>query len=165
MGAPIADPLNRHRRPKIGLRPLLICLPIGCAFALNDITSIESSRLAFIGLSTDSTLLALAPILLFVLWITCFQFWLSSCRSKTEWLIRLAVLGIASMVIINGTWLFAFRNTATMRLLQIPKPDEIQSIERKTGLKLSLMSAGNDCSILFDNRAPSTQNELKNGIV
>ncbi len=132
---------------------------------LNDITSIESGRLASLGMSTEATMLSLTPIPLLILWIACFQFWLSTRHSVIGWAIRLAGLCIVSMAIFNGTWLFAFRHTATVRISQIPELPEIRRIERETGLKLSWMSRGNDCSILFDNRSPNIQKQLQDALI
>ncbi len=164
MDALTADLPNRERKPTVGLRPLLICLPVAWAFMLNDITSVESNRFSSVGMSTDATLLSLTPIPLLVLWIACFQFWLSTRQSVIGWTVRLAALWIVSIGIFNGTWLFAFRNTDEVRFSQMPEPDEIRKIERETGLKLSWMSRGNDCSVLFDNRAPNTQNQLQDAL-
>ncbi len=132
---------------------------------LNDITSIESGRLSSVGMSTDATLLSLTPIPLLVLWVGCFQIWVSTRHSVAGWIIRLVALWIISISIFGGTRLFTFRNTATVRISEMPEPDTIRKIERKTGLKLSWMSRGNDFTVLFDKRAPETQTQLQNALL
>ena len=158
------DPPNRERKPTVALRLLLIGLPFAWAFMLNDITSIESGCLSVVEMSADATLLSLTPIPLLVFWIACFQYWLSIRPSVAGWIVRLAALWIVSIAIFGGTWLFAFRNTATVRISQMPEPDAIRKIERQTGMKLSWRSRGNDCLVLFDNRAPNTQNQLQDAL-
>ena len=165
MDALQADPPNRERRPTIGLRLLLLALPCAWAFMLNDITSIESGRLSVVGMSTDATLLSLTPIPLLVLWVVCFQYWVSTRHSVVGWIRRLVALWLIAIAIFGGTWVFTFRNTSTVRISQMPEPDELRKIERKTGLKLSWTSRGNDCSVLFDKRAPDTQNQLQDALL
>lgn len=160
-----ADQPNRERRPIAGVRLLLLALPCAWAFMLNDITSIEAGRLSVVGLPADATLLSLTPIPLLILWLVCFQYWITTRRSVSNWVVRLVALWLISIAMVGGVWQFAFRNTATMRISQMPESDAIQEVERKTGLKLSWMSRGNDCSVLFDKRTPAAQNQLQNALV
>lgn len=128
---------------------------------LNDHTSIESGRLSAVGMSTDAMLLSFAPVPMLILWVVCFQYWVTTRRTLSNWVFRLIALWLVSIAIVGGVWLFAFRNTGTIRISHMPKMETIQKFERKIGSRLSWMSDGNDCSVLFDKRAPDTQNRLQ----
>ncbi len=115
-------------------------------------------------MSNEATLLSLTPVPLLVLWIACFQIWLSTRYSVVAWIVRLAALWIVSIAVFNGVWLFAFRNTSTIRISQMPELGEIRRIESETGLKLSLGFRSNDFYVLFDNRAPNTKKQLQDAL-
>ena len=116
-------------------------------------------------MSSEATLLSLAPIPLLVLWVACFQYWITARRSFSNWVFRLVILWLLSIAMVGGVWQFAFRNTAAIRISQMPKSDTMRDVERKTGLKLAWMSWGDNCSVLFDKRAPATQNQLQDALI
>ena len=132
---------------------------------LNDITSIESLRLSALGMSADATILSIIPIPLLVLWVVCFQYWLTTPRSALNWTVRLVALWLISCGIFWAFHHYAFRNTSTIRISQMPESEQIGKVERETGLKLSWMSQGSDCTVMFDNRTPDAQNLLQDALV
>ena len=154
----------QERRPKWVLRALLFFLPCAWAFMLNDITSIESLRLSALGMTADATILSLIPIPLLVLWLACFQYWLTTRISALNWAMRLVALWFISCGVFWAFHQYAFRNTSTIRISQMPESGQMEEVERETGLKLSWMSKDGACTVMFDNRSQAAQNELHSAL-
>ena len=164
-----AEARNRQRRPVIGLRHLSLILPCMWAFVLNDVTTIESSKLSSFEMTTDAMLLSLTPLLLLIIWAFSFMYWLYTPRSVLNWVLRLVGLWIVSMALFSCICLFTSRNlgtvTVTDSVSEIPPPATMGKIEEKLGLTLTWSGDQNGLHILYDKRELAANGKTKSQII